>query len=117
MILFHFKWRQEYAPDILADIRELLDKMLARTDILPKSDLAEAVGYLDMEWDAVVDIFKRGDTNLDKGGTAMLITSWRVPPRREDEPLFLHVQTELAVLRIALRSRACRCALYAGPVF
>jgi hypothetical protein len=61
----NLKWRQEYAPDILADIRELLDKMLARTDILPKSDLAEAVGYLDMEWDAVVDIFKRGDTNLD----------------------------------------------------
>ena len=61
----NFKWRQEYAPPILADIREHLDKMLARTDILPKSDLAEAVGYLDMEWGAVVDIFKRGDTNLD----------------------------------------------------
>lgn len=61
----NLKWRQEYAPDILADIREHLDKMLARTDILPKSDLAEAIGYLDMEWDAVVDIFKRGDTNLD----------------------------------------------------
>ena len=61
----NLKWRQEYAPDILADVRELLDKMLVRTDILPKSDLAEAVGYLDMEWDAVVDIFKRGDTNLD----------------------------------------------------
>ena len=34
-------------------------------DLLPKSDLASAAGYLDMEWDAVVDIFKRGDTNLD----------------------------------------------------
>ena len=61
----NLRWRQEYAPDILADIREHLDKMLARTDILPKSDLAEAVGYLDMEWDAVVDIFRRGDTHLD----------------------------------------------------
>ena len=61
----HQKWRQEYAPDILADIRELLDKILARPNLLPKSDLASAAGYLDMEWDAVVDIFKRGDTNLD----------------------------------------------------
>ena len=59
------KWRQEYAPDILADIRELLDKILVRPDLLPKSDLASAAGYLDMEWDAVVDIFKRGDTHLD----------------------------------------------------
>ena len=61
----HQKWRQQYAPDILADIRELLDKILARPDLLPKSDLASAAGYLDMEWGAVVDIFKRGDTHLD----------------------------------------------------
>ena len=61
----NFAWRQKYAPPILADVRKLLDKMLARKDILPKTDLAEAVGYLDMEWDAVVDIFKRGDTHLD----------------------------------------------------
>ena len=44
---------------------ELLDEILAKPDLLPKSDLASAAGYLDMEWDAVVDIFKRGDTNLD----------------------------------------------------
>ena len=61
----HLKWRQKYAPGILADIRELLDEILAKPDLLPKSDLASAAGYLDMEWDAVVDIFKRGDTNLD----------------------------------------------------
>ena len=61
----NLKWRQKYAPPILADIRKLLDKMMARKDLLPKSDLAEAVGYLDMEWDALVDIFRRGDTHLD----------------------------------------------------
>ena len=61
----HLKWRQKYAPGILADIRELLDEILAKPDLLPKSDLASAAGYLDMEWDAVTDIFKRGDTNLD----------------------------------------------------
>ena len=59
------KWRQQYALGILADIRELLDKILARPALLPKSDLASAARYLDMEWNAVVDIFKRGDTNLD----------------------------------------------------
>ena len=61
----NLEWRQQYAPPILADIRKLLDKILAKPDLLPKSDLASAAGYLDMEWDAVVDIFKRGDTNLD----------------------------------------------------
>ncbi len=61
----HQKWRQQYAPAILASIRKLLDRILAKPDLLPKSDLASAAGYLNMEWDAVVDIFKRGDTNLD----------------------------------------------------
>ena len=61
----HQKWRQEYAPDILAEIRRLLDGILKKPDLLPKSDLADAAGYLDMEWDALMDIFKRGDTNLD----------------------------------------------------
>lgn len=54
----HQKWRQQYAPDRLASIRKFLDKILTKLDLLPKSDLASAT-YLDMEWDAVADIFKR----------------------------------------------------------
>ena len=61
----NLKWRQQYAPPILAEIRSHLEKMLARNDLLPKSDLAEAVRYFDMEWHAAADIFKRGDTRLD----------------------------------------------------
>ncbi len=33
--------------------------------MLPKSDLAQAVGYALNEFNAVCDIFKRGDTDLD----------------------------------------------------
>lgn len=61
----NLKWRQQYSLPILAEIRSHLEKMLARKDLLPKSDLAEAVRYFDMEWDAAADIFKRGDTSLD----------------------------------------------------
>lgn len=61
----NLKWRQQYAPPILAEIRIHLERMLARKDLLPKSDLAEAVRYFDMEWHAAADIFKRGDTSLD----------------------------------------------------
>ena len=110
----HQKWRQQYAPGILADIRELLDKILAKPDLLPKSDLASAAGYLDMEWDAVVDIFKLGDANLDNRSTFGRFACKE--PRREDEPQFLHVKKKLALLRIALRCRACCRAQYAGTV-
>ena len=36
-----------------------------RGDLLPKSELQEAITYLRNEWNAVVDIFNYGDTYLD----------------------------------------------------
>ena len=36
-----------------------------RGDLLPKSELKEAITYLRNEWNAVVDIFNYGDTYLD----------------------------------------------------
>ena len=35
-----------------------------RGDLLPKSELQEAITYLRNEWNAVVDIFNYGDTYL-----------------------------------------------------
>lgn len=63
----NLKWRQEYAPPILKDIREELDTLLALPDkdLPPKSDLYTAVHYMDSEWNAVKGIFTRGDTSLD----------------------------------------------------
>lgn len=37
----------------------------SRKDLLPKSPLAQAVGYALNEYNAICDIFKRGDTALD----------------------------------------------------
>ena len=34
-------------------------------DLLPKSDLQEAITYIRNEWNALVDIFNYGDTNLE----------------------------------------------------
>ena len=61
----NFKWRQRYAPAILAEIKDKLDEILKKTDLLPSSELSNAASYFNNEWEAVVDIFKRGDTALD----------------------------------------------------
>ena len=54
-----------YAPDILQDLLEKLEEISSRKDLLPKSTLAQAVGYALNEYNAICDIFKRGDTALD----------------------------------------------------
>lgn len=57
--------RKKYAPDILGEIKDVLDEIEERGDLLPKSELREAITYLRNEWNAVVDIFNYGDTYLD----------------------------------------------------
>ena len=61
----NFKWRQQYAPAILAEIRDKLNEILKKPDLLPDSELSDAASYFNNEWEAVVDIFKRVDTALD----------------------------------------------------
>ncbi len=61
----HLAYRQSYAPDILQDLLEKLEEISSRKDLLPKSPLAQAVGYALNEYSAICDIFKRGDTALD----------------------------------------------------
>ena len=36
-------YRQKYAPEILADLKDLLDEIEERGDLLPKSELQEAI--------------------------------------------------------------------------
>ena len=61
----HQAYRQSYASNILLDLKDKLEEISSRNDLLPKSDLAQAVGYTLNEYNAICDIFKRGDTNLD----------------------------------------------------
>lgn len=61
----HLEYRQKYAPDILLRLRNELESMRPVKEHLPKSDLGKAVGYALNEYDAICDIFKRGDTALD----------------------------------------------------
>ncbi len=49
----------------MAEIRDKLDEILKKPDLLPDSELSNAASYFNNEWEAVVDIFKRGDTALD----------------------------------------------------
>ena len=61
------RWRQEYAPPILRIIRKKLDKMAAYPleKMLPKSERYTAVHYMLNEWEAIENIFTRGDYHLD----------------------------------------------------
>lgn len=63
----HTRWRQQYAPPILAVIRKKLDKMAAYPpeEMLPKSEKYAAVHYMLNEWQAIENIFTRGDYHLD----------------------------------------------------
>ena len=61
----HLEYRQKYAPDILLRLRNELESMKPIKEHLPKSNLGMAVGYALNEYNAVCDIFKRGDTALD----------------------------------------------------
>ena len=58
-------WRRKYAPKILKEMRERLDRMAADPEMLPKSDRYNAVHYMLNEWDAIENIFTRGDYHLD----------------------------------------------------
>mgnify|MGYP002626569729 CR=1 FL=1 len=63
----HTRWRQEYAPPILRIIRKKLDRMAAYPPekLLPKSEKYTAVHYMLNEWEAIENIFTRGDYHLD----------------------------------------------------
>ena len=61
----NLRWRRKYAPKILKEIRVRLDRMAADPEMLPKSDRYNAVHYMLNEWEAIGNIFTRGDYHLD----------------------------------------------------
>ena len=61
----NLRWRRKYAPGILKKIRRKLDQMAADPKMLPKSDRHNAVNYMINEWEAIGNIFTRGDYHLD----------------------------------------------------
>lgn len=61
----HLEYRRQYAPGIIAELSDRLDEIEDRGNLLPKSDLQEVITYIRNEWNAMVDIFNYGDTNLE----------------------------------------------------
>lgn len=61
----NYKWRQRYALPVMRIIRKKLDRMAADSRLLPKTEKYEAVHYMLNEWDALMNIFTRGDYHLD----------------------------------------------------
>ena len=61
----NYKWRQQYAIPVMHIIKKKLDRMAADSRLLPKTEKYEAVHYMLNEWDALMNIFTRGDYHLD----------------------------------------------------
>lgn len=61
----NLKWRQKYAPPLLAKIKARLLRIQKKKDLVPDSDLARAVTYALNEWEDIGNIFTRGDYKLD----------------------------------------------------
>ena len=61
----NLEYRRQYAPNILGELKDKMDEIEERGDLLPNSDLQKAITYIRNEWNALVDIFNYGDTNLE----------------------------------------------------
>ena len=62
----NLRWRQEYAPPILAELKAALLRMQAKTDKYPpKSQMRGAVNYFLNEWDGIEAIATGGDYSWD----------------------------------------------------
>lgn len=61
----NLRWREEYAPPILARIEEKLNAVKTDPHVPADSDLMGAVKYALNEWEWVPTIFSRGDYDLD----------------------------------------------------
>ena len=68
----HRKWRKDMCKPIMKIIRKKLDRMAADKTILPKTEKYDAVHYMLGEWDALMNIFKRGDYHLDNNAIERL---------------------------------------------
>lgn|SRR5574344_1888983 len=61
----HRKWRKKKCKPIMKLIKKKLNRMVANANLLPKTEKYEAVHYMLGEWDALMNIFRRGDYHLD----------------------------------------------------
>lgn len=105
----HTRWRQEYAPPILSIIRKKLDRMAAYPPekLLPKSEKYTAVHYMLNEWEAIENIFTRGDYHLDNNLVERL-NRYISLSRRNSLFFGSHKGAERAAMYYSL---ACSCKL------
>ena len=103
----NLRWRRKYAPGILKKIRRKLDRLAADPQMLPKSDRHNAVHYMLNEWDAIENIFTRGDYNLDNNLVERL-NRYISLSRRNSLFFGSHKGAERAAMYYSL---ACSCRL------
>ena len=103
----NLRWRRKYAPGILKKIRRKLDQMAADPEMLPKSDRHNAVNYMINEWEAIENIFTRGDYNLDNNLVERL-NRYISLSRRNSLFFGSHKGAERAAIYYSL---ACSCRL------
>lgn len=102
------KWRQEYAPPILEEIKAKLLEVKKRKDLIPDSDLAKAVTYALNEWEYVEPIFTRGDYKLDNN-TVEFYNRFISLSRKNSMFFGSHKGAERAAIYYSL---ACSCHMH-----
>ena len=105
----NLKWRQEYAPPILKDLKEALLKVQARTDKYPpKSQMHGAANYFLNEWDGIEAIPTAGDYAWDNNQIERI--NRYVSLSRKNSLFFgSHAGTERGCVFYSL---ACSCRLH-----
>lgn len=61
----NYKWRQTNALPVMNIIKKKLDRMVASGQLRKKTEKYEAVHYMLNEWEALMNIFTRGNYHLD----------------------------------------------------
>ena len=61
----NLRHRKRYAPQILSEIKRELLRIKSKPDLLPKSEMAGAVDYMLLQWEAIKGIFTEGYYYLD----------------------------------------------------
>ena len=61
----NLRHRKRYVPQILSEIKRELLRIKSKPDLLPKSEMAGAVDYMLLQWEAIKGIFTEGYYYLD----------------------------------------------------
>jgi len=103
----NFRWRREYAPPILKELKKKLEDIASDEEKYPpKSEIHKAAAYVLNEWQGLENIFTNGGYRLDNNQKSCSDTS-----RCQEETLSSSAATRGQSAEPSSYSLACSCKL------